>query len=118
MISITIPFEVLDDINAEEEDFPSYKDKGYLEIEILHVSASKYDVYRYEVEEIEADLSSSVYWIAEGVGLTYWVNSYLDLELPGKYRIEGIHGHYHRGDWSSGEDDDEEWYFDRVIRID
>lgn len=110
--------EIDDDQEKDMPDrLPRYGERGYLEIEILHVSASKYDVYRYEVEEIEADLSSSVFWIQEGVGFQYWACSYLDLDLPGKYRIEGINGVYHRGDWSYGEDDDEEWFFDCVIRI-
>lgn len=105
------------DVELGVEPLPQYSEKGFIEIEILHVSASRRDVWRYEVEEIELDLSSSVFWIQEGVGIEFWCDSYLDLDLPGKYRIEGIHGEYYRGDWSAGEDDDEEWFFDKVMRI-
>ena len=30
------------------------------------------------------------------------------------YVVEGVYGVYHKGDWFWGEDDDEDWYFDKV----
>lgn len=106
-------FEIVD---SEDYSPPKYSKRGYLEFEITRVIPIA-DWYQYEVEEIEADVASSVYWICEGMGLEYWVNAYIDLELPGKYRVEGITGTYHKGDYWAGEDDDEDWDFERVIRI-
>lgn len=111
---------------AEEDDFdpPSYSKPGWIEFEILTIKPlNKYGrpvdgVYRYEIELIDADLDSAVFWIQEGIGFNYFLDQYIELDQPGKYRIEGIYGDYFRGDWKYGEDDDVDWYFDRVIRID
>lgn len=106
-------FAILEDIE-EEYDYPSYKDKGYILVEIIRVSTNPDEIYRYELEVIS--YSGSAFWIQEGEGFDYWINEYIDLELPGFYVIEDVHGYYHRGNWSWGEDDDVDWYFGNVRR--
>lgn len=108
----------IDDAEGCPEEYkpPRYSKRGWIEFELLHVNQNPRYGYRYDIEIIDADLDSSVFWIQEGIGFDYFIDSYIDLQLPGKYRIEGIYGEYYRGDWGY-DDDDEDWFFRKVVRM-
>lgn len=109
-------FSILPD-ESTNRTLPGYGVPGFIEFEILHTDPIQGPGYKYEIEVLKADLSSSVYWIQEGVGFDGFIDDHVDLELPGKYRIEGITGKYYRGYNQYGEDDYEEWDFERILRI-
>lgn len=99
-------FQVIETDPSEYEP-PSYNKPGRL---LVKLDASDSIVYRYDVEVVDYDDDSSVFWINEGVGFEFWFDQYVDLELvePGWFVFEGIVGEYIRGDgWHT--DDDEEW---------
>lgn len=103
-----------------EPDFPSYRDPGRVFFEIQHVyrcNSKPFSWRRYEIEVIDHDGDSSVYWLNEGMGVEYWLQGLIDLDEPGFYVVEGVTGEYIRGDgWTT--DDDEEWYFEFIRRAD
>lgn len=106
-------FTILEDESEEEFDLPKYSDEGYIFVKIISVDPNP-EYYRYELEVLE--YTGSAFWIQEGEGFDYWCNEHLDIELPGFYVIEDVSGHYYRGDWSYGEDDDVDWYLGNVRR--
>lgn len=74
------------------------------------------DPWKYEVHA--SDDETSVFWIGEGVGFDYWLDSYCEFKAPGLYLIENVRGEWIRGDgWTT--DDDEEWECDapRAISV-
>jgi hypothetical protein len=97
----------------EEKWLPKYSDKGRILFAVYPVpnEPPQYEVFDY-------DSDSSVCWIHEGIGCDYFLANYvdLDIELEGMYVMEGVHGYYYRGNWSYGEDDDEEWEFEFIRR--
>lgn len=105
-------FEIADDITISDDEYqlPSYSTPGRILVEIYSVSCWLRPLYRYEIEVLDYDGDSSVFWINEGVGFDWWFEDEVDLELPGVYVIEGIVGYYHRGAWGF-DDDEEEWAF-------
>lgn len=112
--------KILQDEDSEEYKMPHRSKKGWIEFEIYHVYVNPISYVKYELDVIDADLDSAVAWINEGVGIDYFINEYIDLALPGKYRVEGVTCEYYRGyrsDYFFGEDDDEEYFFERVMRI-
>lgn len=94
----------------DEDLLPRYKDPGRILVEIYSVSSEHRPIYRYELEVLDYDSDSSVFWIQEGVGFAWWFDKYVDLDSPGFYVIEGITGTYYKGTWGF-DDDDEEWEF-------
>lgn len=101
------------DPDEEEYELPSMKAPGRILVRLLGPCDSR--VYRYETEVLDYDSDSSVYWIEEGIGFEYFFDTCCDFPSDtGVYVIEGIFGHYYRGDWSYGEDDDEEWDYTSI----
>ncbi len=110
--------EIAEDPDESREwDPPSYKTPGRILVR-SHGPAEPYEdgrpsVYRFSTEVLDHDSNSSVFWINEGVGFDFWLDSVDELEKPGVYVIEGITGDYIRGDgWTF--DDDEEWDWQSV----
>lgn len=86
---------------------PSYKTPGRILVRYLGPNGGR--VYRHELEVLDYDADSSVFWISEGVGFDHWLDD-CDFPEPGVYVVEGITGEYIRGDgWHT--DDYEEWDF-------
>lgn len=100
--------------DAANDDWPKYSDPGRILFHWMPEPFGKYD--QASVEVFDYDSGSCLAMMAEGVGLEYALLGHLDLELEGYYVVEGITGQYFRGNWSWGEDDDEEWYFGLVRR--
>lgn len=90
---------------------PRHSDVGRIVVRLAPTVGRS--TYRYEVDVLEFDGCAEI--INEGVGFQFWFDDHIDLELAGDYVVEGITGHYHRGNWSFGEDDDETWSF-RLVR--
>ena len=86
---------------------PSYDDPGRILVHYMGPTGSKW--FQYEIEVLDHDSNSSVFFIQEGVGFDYWLDSHAEFTEPGYYVFEGITGQYIRGDY--GEDDDETWEF-------
>lgn len=102
---------------AEEYSLPKYSDPGRILVRIDHVYTDKdrpHGWVRYELEVLDYDSDSSVCWIQEGVGFDDWLNDHCDFPKKGLYVVEGITGTYHRGNWSWGDDDSEDWEFERI----
>lgn len=91
----------------DDYQLPKYSDPGRILVEIYAVPG---DYYRYDIEVLDYDFDSSVFWIVEGTGFDWWFDENIDLDLPGFYVIEGITGRYFKGTWGF-DDDDEEWEF-------
>lgn len=99
---------------AEDEwEPPSYKTPGrmlvYIPVIVPEGLRYRYDCYE-DAEVVSYDDDSCVFWINEGVGFDWWLEEHFDVELPGWYVLEGVVGHYIKGDWGFT-DDDEEWEF-------
>lgn len=102
-----------DDENYEP---PSIKKPGTILFEILSVDPNPgFHGDRYEIDVHDYDSDNSVFWITEGVGIEYWIEQHVDLELPGFYVLEGIAGSWIKGDGYTT-DDDEAWTFDLCRR--
>lgn len=93
-----------------DDELPSYSDEGYIIVEIINiVPDSKFSKYEYN----EIGYDGSAFWINEGVGMDYWLHEYVDIDECGWWMIEGIVGHYMRGDgWMT--DDDVDWDYKNV----
>lgn len=94
----------------QEEKFepPSYSDPGRVLVHII--GPGEMGVYEYESEVLDHD--GCTFWIQEGTGFDFWLDSF-DFDSPGYYVIEGIVGCIIRGDgWES--DDDERWSYKSV----
>jgi hypothetical protein len=95
-------------------DPPSYKDRGMIVFEIMGLVEDYRGRLEYNIEVYDYD--GAAFWMAEGAGIDYWFNDLgmLDEGLqPGFYVMEGVTGHYFRGDgWT--QDDDEEFYFETL----
>lgn len=98
-------------IETEDYQLPSIKSPGFILVHVL--GPGETGVYRFETKVL--DHSESTFWINEGVGFDYWFDEYIDNEFdtPGYYVIEGVRGHWIRGDGYST-DDDEDWEFASV----
>jgi len=92
-----------------EEDYKqaSYKDLGRLLFFIDKSPRARDDT----VEVLAVEGSAELMMFPE-----YWVRDEFEIELTGFYVIEGIVGHYHKGDFWAGEDDDETWECSHVRR--
>lgn len=95
---------------SDDWEPPPYGVPGRMLIHIDSVSCEPAPIFRYSAELIDYDPHSSVFWLLEGIGIEYFLDSYVDLEDPGYYVFEGVVGEYYRGDgWTT--DDDEEWRY-------
>ena len=103
-----IEFITLTNDEEPEPEYPKYSDEGRILVRYYGPNAGT--VYRHEIDVLDYDGDSSLMWVNEGMGFDYFLDEYIDFEEPGVYVIEEISGMYFRGDWSYGEDDDEEWY--------
>lgn len=109
-------FSVIEtDKEFEEPKLPSYSDPGSILVKILTILDNPGSYYRYELDVLDYDSGSSVFWLNEGMGIDYWLNDAIDFKKPGYYVIEHVTGYYHRGDGYST-DDDEEWDYKQVRR--
>lgn len=112
-------FTILPPDPEDDELLPSYDDVGWLEVEILSVRAGGAGpiTYKYDIGDYVYDAASCVWLIDEGIGIDYFMDFYTNVKESGFYRIEGITGAYYRG-FSLYEDDDEDWFFERVVKLD
>lgn len=100
-------------VESPEYDCPSPKKPGRILFQVLGQCPTC--AYRNDYEVLDYDGDSAVFWMSEGVGFQYWLDTHLDLELDGFYVVEGITVTFTRGDgWMT--DDDEEWEFGIVRR--
>lgn len=119
MIDIPEPYAYEIDPRDDEPDeqLPRYSDRGRILFELHHV----YQPYdrkfgsQYETTVLDYDSDKSPFWLNEGMGIEYFLDDVVDLELPGVYVLEGVAGAYYKGTWGF-EDDDEEWWFDTCRR--
>lgn len=44
--------------------------------------------YQFEVDVLDYDSDKAPFWMAEGAGVEYWLDQYLDIELEGFYVLE------------------------------
>lgn len=108
-------FEFAETETTTDEVWPKYSDAGFIIVNILGPSDT--GVYNWEYEIEEYDSGSCVLYISEGTSFEWWLDEYCEFPGPGRYKIEGIKGQYHRGDWSYGEDDDETWEFGKIVLL-
>lgn len=100
-----------------EDDYqpPRITTPGRILFQLISIDQNKSPTYRYETEVLDYDGDTGVFWISEGVGFDYWFDWMIDLQEPGFYVLEGVRGHWIRGDgWTT--DDDEKWEFDLCRR--
>jgi hypothetical protein len=97
----------------DENDLPSYSTPGRILFRLI--GSNEPAIKWTNVDPLDND--GSTLWIAEGMGIDFWVEAHLDLDtqLDGYYVVEGITGTYHRGTWGF-DDDHEEWSFNLVRR--
>ena len=105
-------------VQEEEDDSESYnppspKTPGTILVQILGPCDAA--VYKWEYDVLDYDVSSSCFWITEGVGFDWWFDEYVEFTGPGFYLIEGITCEFFRGDgWTT--DDDEAWEYTKVTK--
>lgn len=99
---------------SDDDHPPAYGTEGWVIAEIVHVDPKPRGGFKYSVEESAVDLEHSTFWIAEGIGVNYWLEHCVDFEFtPGWWVIESVVGTYIKGDgWMT--DDDEEWEHGKV----
>ena len=90
----------------EVHDGPSYRNAGYVLVEIYHVYAEtlptrRHDRYEMDILDYRGGCAEL---IAEGEGFEYWIEGHIDVELPGFYVIEEITGIYFKGEWAFTDD--------------
>ena len=70
-----------------------------------------------DFEVLDHDGDTSVHWIADGMGLGYFLSDIVGLPTePGYYIVHGITGQYFRGDgWDT--DDNEEWSWTSIEKL-
>jgi hypothetical protein len=93
----------------EGSEPPSYDDPGRILVRYWGELGGPYQ--KYECEVFDYDSNSSVFYIQEGIGFDYWLDQHAEFTEPGHYVIEGITGHYSRGDYYEGWDANETWEF-------
>jgi hypothetical protein len=111
----------------DEDDFdlPLYSTPGKMVIHVYYENPPKsvYDeTWKWDDLEITyAELDTAIFWIQEGMGLDYFVESYLKYYMMSFlidgcqwFTVERITGEYHRGDW--GFDDDSEKFEWKTLR--
>ena len=107
--------EVLEASEHEQDlecPYPSYKDPGRILVRVLGPYEGPTQVYRWEYEILEW-AGGACEIIYEGAGFEWWLdNTVEEISGPGVWLVAGITGSYIRGDWSWGEDDDEEWEYE------
>lgn len=106
-----INFETRVEIEGGESfEPPLYSKPGKL---IVKVGPTDSTVYKHNYEVLYYEEDTSVFWINEGMGFDHWFDTYCAFEEPGTYLVEGIIGHYYRGDgWAT--DDDETWEYSQI----
>lgn len=104
-------FEVMDDNDYE---LPSYSEVGSITVEILgKIDISYHPKWEWEIDRYSYD--GSAFWINEGMGIDYFINGFVGDDIPheGIWTIEGIVGHYYKGEWGFT-DDDEDWEWTNI----
>jgi hypothetical protein len=94
-----------------DNELPRYETPGRILV-CLWPPDTKY--YEYEVDVLDWDQDSCVFWINEGVGFDWWFSHHVALELPespGYFVLEGIKGYFYTHWGPNGREDDEEWEF-------
>ena len=59
-----------------------------------------------EIDVLDYDSDTAVFWMIEGAGIEYWLELQLDIELEGTYVIEGVTCSWWKDYWGES---DEEW---------
>jgi len=106
----------VDDSGKEDEyDLPSYGEYGKIIVEVLGKIDTTFNHCKWEWEIDRYTYEGSAFWINEGMGMDYFINSYILEDIPheGIWVIDNIKGYYHKGDWGFT-DDDEEWEWGEV----
>lgn len=110
-------FTFLDDLDPPEEDnlYPNYGVPGRIIFEVYPAT----EEYEPEIEVVDYDGETSVYWLHEGTGIDYWLehDSGIDFtKMAGKY-IMTVNGEYIKGQtWRESPvptDDDENWWIEK-----
>lgn len=93
-----------------EPELPRYSDPGFVFFRVYKNDDGTIN----EIDVLEYDAGASTFWLNEGIGFDYWIETEFDHNLfvdEGFYVIENIVGHYYRGDGYTT-DDNEEWESD------
>lgn len=93
------------EIPNDDWEPPAYSKRGDAIIDILEGG---------DVEVVDYDPDSSIFWIEEGEGWDFWVDDNCGSLAPGRYLISGIRGTYHLGDYWGSVDDDVSWGFKSI----
>ena len=96
----------------EGKTLPKYSTLGRIFVHVIGPCSA--GVYQYEYDVLDYDSDTSVFWINEGEGFDYWLDTHCIFPNIGMFIIEGINGCYIRGNWSYGEDDDVIWEYDKI----
>lgn len=102
--------------SREEDDYdlPSYSEYGKIIVEILgKIDVSWHPKWEWEIDRYTYE--GSAFWINEGMGIDYFVNSHILDDIPheGIWVIDNIKGAYFKGEWGFT-DDDEEWEWGEI----
>lgn len=114
-----VEFTFTDD-DIDEFTPPPYGVPGRIMFRFDSITPPQYRHYRWSgpyenLEVLDWDGDTSVFWLVEGRGIEDFIQDCVDLEQPGTYVLEGVVGYYYRGDgWTT--DDDEEWDFELCRR--
>ena len=95
---------------------PPYGVPGSMLVQVLSIEPNSWGDRDLEIEVLDYDQDSSLFWLHEGLGFEWWLKDREEIDAPGWWVVEDVVGTYHRGDWTWGEDDDETWEYGRVRR--
>ena len=96
--------------NKQDYELPSLKEKGYIIVKITGKVEEGYYKDDWIIENYSYD--GSAFWINEGMGVDYFINSFVCDDIPdiGFWTIEGITGSFTKGDgWEIDDEEDWEW---------
>lgn len=117
MTGAIVEFDIIDD-PATDFEYPSYSDPGHVIFDRLPCDDDLPFSYLADIDIVDADTGSCVFYMQEGAGISFWLDTLLELAnlRIGRYVLTGITGRYIRGTWGF-EDDDEEFEYEQLIPI-
>lgn len=107
-------FLKIDNDEAIEVDLPKGTDPGRVLFHWVPVppGLESHSWHKFDVEVLDYDRDTAVFWMAEGAGIEYWLERGLDIELEGFYVVEGA-----TCEWSkSFEGETDEWWDIPLVR--
>lgn len=105
---------IINDDEPDRPELPGYGDPGSI---LVYISAKTDECPRDKWTYDVIDYSGSVFWLQEGQGIEYWLDTAVDFPHEGLFLITNVKGVYHRGNWSWGEDDSEDWDCDDPVPV-